>query len=1184
MMNTWRSAAVVLLVGLLGACAAPLVQTLPPRDEAPTATAAAPAAAAPAAAAAAPTSAAADPLLPDPLDCDDWRYDGLTTTQPAEWEDNEYRFGSFRDPSTRRSPQRLCGQVGAAADLAWTLERGRSDVVISVLDSGIEWRNAEKMPDLVNQTYLNRGELPRPRPAATGPDPYDTNGDGRFTVSDYSADPRVTDRNASGYLDPEDLILTPSFNNGVDSDANGYVDDISGWDFLNNDNNPLDDVDYGHGSGEARDAVGAHDGQNGYGTCPGCLALHVRVADSFIAEGGRFAAGVLFSVDAGADVVLDALGAISNPGQAQAAVSAAYYRGVPIMASMADEQSQHANLPAAMNHTIPVNSITELPGLTEVAAVVGGRRESQLLNGCTNYGGIAWVSVPSTGCSSEATGNVAGMMGVIQSAARSSRLAPHPDLVARGVVGPGRNVLSANEAAQLLRAGADDIDFATPNSVDGPNQYRDEFGQSRFPTVRGWDATHGYGQVNLYESVRDVLDGNIPPEADVTSPELFEVLPTTGSVPVVGRVAAMRARSYSYRVEWTTGLQTDRHPAVDDWRVVTEQTGLTRPRDGVLANLDLAQIAAALPEGATGTPSGRNGRPEPDRFSVRIRVVVTDDQGRVGTMHRHLHVHDDPDLVTSREYTGAGTSSPVFADLDRDGDDEIILAGDDGVVRALRADGTSLPGWPARTPPAPYWPTKSPTVTADRIPTPGRAISVGAPAVADLDNDGSPEVVVTDLDGTISVIGANGKVKARPRTDPNYSRPSATDQRNRLKRGFMGGAALGDLDGDGDLEIVAAAQDRHLYAFHHNGTPVAGFPVLLVDPTKISAVDPVTDKVTFANPGFTGQGGEIVATPALGDLDRDGLVDIVVGVQEQYTEPIEVVPPIGAGNSRLYAVSSRGTLNPRGVDRSAAHPDDRAYLRGWPVKVPMVILQILPAIGQGVATQAAIGDVDGDGAPEVVANSASGQFRVWDADGTNNYAKPLGLPVALNWLFATPSGTNAPDSDLIIGAFSGPAIGNLGSWRGKDIAGATGGVGRAIDALAPNQQIPSNPSMTVWSGADGGIRPGFPRLTADLAFFVTPAIADVSGDGANEVVAGNGMHLLDAFNPKGGQPAGWPKLTGGWVVGTPGFGDWDGDGTAEVAVVRRDGRLMVWALPTPADRIGDWVRFGGNDRNTGSVP
>jgi hypothetical protein len=274
-----------------------------------------------------PVPPAGDALLPAHLDCLRWRYDGLTATRPTEWdEDGEYRFGSFRDETTADSPHRLCGQVGAAADLAWSIDRGRPDVVVAVLDSGVMWRNAEKMADLADKTYINAAELPTPIPAGAAGDPDDSNGDGRFTVTDFGADPRVTDANDSGFLDPEDLIL--AFSDGTDADGNSYVDDISGWDLQNNDNNPLDDVEYGHGSGEARDAVGAHDGAGDYGTCPECLALHVRVADSFIAEGGRFAAGVIFSLDAGADVILEALGAISNPPQAQAAIDAAYRRGV----------------------------------------------------------------------------------------------------------------------------------------------------------------------------------------------------------------------------------------------------------------------------------------------------------------------------------------------------------------------------------------------------------------------------------------------------------------------------------------------------------------------------------------------------------------------------------------------------------------------------------------------------------------------------------------------------------------------------------------------------------------------------------------------------------------------------------------------------------------------------------------
>jgi hypothetical protein len=218
---------------------------------------------------------------------------------------------------------------------------------------------------------------------------------------------------------------------------------------------------------------------------------------------------------------------------------------------------------------------------------------------------------------------------------------------------------------------------------------------------------------------------------------------------------------------------------------------------------------------------------------------------------------------------------------------------------------------------------------------------------------------------------------------------------------------------------------------------------------------------------------------------------------------------------------------------------------------------------------------------EVVASSVSGQTMVLDADGTSPYLKPLGLALGLNWLNAPGPGTNSSDTGAIFSAFGGPSLGRLASPAGLDVAAPTTGLGRALDTLFANDQD-GDPQLTAWSGLDGGVLAGFPRVTADIAFFVTPAIADVDGDGRNEVVAGNGVQMLDAVSGDGRVPDGWPKLTGGWLVGTPAFGDWDRDGRAEVAVTRRDGHLLVWRTPTPAGAVGDWTRFGGNDRNTGA--
>ena len=80
-----------------------------------------------------------------------------------------------------------------------------------------------------------------------------------------------------------------------------------------------------------------------------------------------------------------------------------------------------------------------------------------------------------------------------------------------------------------------------------------------------------------------------------------------------------------------------------------------------------------------------------------------------------------------------------------------------------------------------------------------------------------------------------------------------------------------------------------------------------------------------------------------------------------------------------------------------------------------------------------------------------------------------------------------------------------------------------------------------------------------MAFFVTPAIADLDGDGVNEMIAGNGLYTLGAHDrarrPARGLAQAHRRLARRHArrsaTGTATAG-------AEIAVVRRDGVLMVW--------------------------
>lgn len=88
----------------------------------------------------------------------------------------------------------------ADADLrdAWDIERGDPNIIVAVIDSGVDWDH----PDLDQNILINNGE--------------DINGNGVF---DNSAAP-------GGDLD------------GIDNDGNGLIDDVVGWDFANNDADP----------------------------------------------------------------------------------------------------------------------------------------------------------------------------------------------------------------------------------------------------------------------------------------------------------------------------------------------------------------------------------------------------------------------------------------------------------------------------------------------------------------------------------------------------------------------------------------------------------------------------------------------------------------------------------------------------------------------------------------------------------------------------------------------------------------------------------------------------------------------------------------------------------------------------------------------------------------------------------
>lgn len=1142
-------------------------------------------------------------------------------TRPNDF-GNDWKITSDRtgNPAIDASPQELFGVTGASVDLAWQVTTGRPDVLIAVLDSGIRW--GESQPDLVNKFYLNRGELPVPEGSTNAADPWDRNGDGVFNVRDYlaspgfAADSRVGDDNGNGMLDPEDLIFR--FTDAVDDDGNGYTDDISGWDFFEDDNNPLDEVRYGHGTGESIDSgAEADNGIGRPGTCPNCMLLEVRVADSFVGDVNDFAQGVLFAADSGADVVQEALGTLNNSAFAQAAIDYAYARGTVTIASAADEESRHNNYPAAYANTVVVNSVTKF--FDE-----GGFRQDPpsylYLNGCTNFSGHVAVSVPSAACSSEATGLSSGMAGLVVAAAL--------DGIDRGTLtayptgdGFADFPLSAEEIRQILIGTADDINFDARTDTDPPlpQNYATTIPlpgipqrHERFPSIAGFDQYFGYGRVNAAAAVQRVRDGRIPPEAAVTAPAWFAYLrPSSGPIAVSGRVAARRAGSFRYTVEVGAGVQ----PAEEDFAVVHESGELSGAFAGELASLDPDTVAALMPHGVTGPPTvdDGSGRGDPDRFVFTVRVRVRDDGGLHGEDRRTLFLHDDPQLVDGypRALGSDGGAPPKVADLDGDGIDELVLATSNGGVHALRLDGSELPGWPVFTDPIEVH-AGSAAFASAAVAVPHAAV-LGAPAVGDLDGDGSPEVVAADLKGRLYVWDAAGV--RRPgfpvTTLPQYSHawrserdtsteagllPDKTNRKNRdnrVGRGFAGGPTLANLDGsaDGSLEILAGATDRHLYAWYHDGTPVPGWPVLLRDPAKVAAVDPATGTVTLV-PGANAEiGAKIIRAPSVGDLDGDGDLEVVSVVNEGYrgqpnaifdgllTNLMTTAGLLNPGNTRVYALHHDGTRHgANGIDRGW-NPD--AFVPGWPVATALLQTGLLPSVATGSNGSPAVADLDGDGADEVVTFSAVGPLYAFRGDGSSFLGLFRGRPAVFRQM---PFGAASNSADApTFGALGGPAVAPLGGPGSPlNVIAPTSGLGRLVDAALPARQTPADNHLSAWS-LDGQLLPGFPRETNDLQFFVVPTVADISGDDLPEVLQGTGVRDLHAVDGDGNVPDGWPKLTAGWTVAPPAVADLDGDGRVEVLHVTREGYLFAWRTEDDACGFHPWRQAQHDEHGTSNA-
>jgi len=202
------------------------------------------------------------------------------------------------------------GLTRISAPDAWMITHGRSDVVVAVIDTGID----VSIPQLQGSLWRNPGEIP---------------------------------------------------GNGADDDGNGYVDDVYGWDFRDYDNSSLvGSALHWHGTFVAGIIASQPGEMPIVGVAPGIRLMDVRFLDSNNSFSSRdwnlFAEAIDYAVDNGADIINMSIYANSRPPSIlEAAIRRAAQSGVVLIGIAGNTSQQGVLYPGKYDEVYAVSATTE---------------------------------------------------------------------------------------------------------------------------------------------------------------------------------------------------------------------------------------------------------------------------------------------------------------------------------------------------------------------------------------------------------------------------------------------------------------------------------------------------------------------------------------------------------------------------------------------------------------------------------------------------------------------------------------------------------------------------------------------------------------------------------------------------------------------------------------------------------
>jgi hypothetical protein len=123
-----------------------------------------------------------------------------------------------------------------------------------------------------------------------------------------------------------------------------------------------------------------------------------------------------------------------------------------------------------------------------------------------------------------------------------------------------------------------------------------------------------------------------------------------------------------------------------------------------------------------------------------------------------------------------------------------------------------------------------------------------------------------------------------------------------------------------------------------------------------------------------------------------------------------------------------------------------------------------------------------------------------------------------------------------------------------------------------------------WSTRDGRFRRGFPAVVNDLQFLTGPSVADLDGQGGEELLGGTASQDLYAVRADG-RPLSqaWPKLTSDWMVASPLVGSFGDPDRKVVVALTRSGTILAYRTGAPSCSPSSWPRFHHDEANSGDL-